>query len=256
MLTEKTFRPAGGGKCQCGIATVQVGDPLEVIADYDRPGNYVVTEASGEPVGFLSARHWVSVDLANDRIVLHASVNGIGSDQGGNDTITVRIVTGDTGDTFEMPAAVTRTYSVGLVGESHYQTAIRRCGPGDPVSLVHEPTNRFDNRAIAAKVMGQVIGYLPRDGWATAVLLDERKNIDGRIASIEQSGGGMLGVVVTVSIGAIMPAQSSSQTAVVRATTFSPTTVTATAEAVATASAAAAPPAPKRPGFFARLLGI
>lgn len=199
MLTEKTFRPAGANKCQYAISVVQPGDRLAVTPDQDCDGGYVLETLDRDPVGYLSGRHWVSIDLMSGRDVLHATVNCTGNSKDGYDTITVRIVTGDAGDTFEMPPVVPRTYRVGLAGESHREPAIRRCQIGDPVTLRHDVGNAYDPRAVAAFARGEHIGFLPRDGWLTVAIFDQGKQPDASILSMAAGGGGHIGVVLEVS---------------------------------------------------------
>lgn len=98
-----------------------------------------------------------------------------------------------------------KTYSVGLVGESNYLSEIRLSSVRERVSLEPEPDNPHDPRAIVARnAHGEVIGYLPRDGWLTGVILDEDKSVTAQIASIEGTGN-KLGVVLLVAIGGEMP---------------------------------------------------
>ncbi len=97
------------------------------------------------------------------------------------------------------PLLLPTVYPVGIVGEASYQPAIRRAKPGQPVSLVHEPSNPYDGRAICVQsVHGERIGYLPRDSWLHRVLLDEGREVAGRIKSIE---GKPMGVVLEVVVG-------------------------------------------------------
>jgi plastocyanin len=97
------------------------------------------------------------------------------------------------------PVLIPTVYPVGIVGEASYQPAIRRAKVGQAVRLVHEPSNPHDERAISVQsAMGECIGYLPRDSWLHRVLLDEGKQIAGRIKSIE---GSPRGVVLDVVVG-------------------------------------------------------
>lgn len=61
------------------------------------------------------------------------------------------------------------SYRVGIVGESHYQDAIRaECGKGkvrhecDAV-LVLEDSNAYDDQAVKVTISGGTVGYLSRD---------------------------------------------------------------------------------------------
>lgn len=61
-----------------------------------------------------------------------------------------------------------------LVGESRYQDALARCDPGAAVSLVREPENPHDPKAIAVKAAGETIGYIAaKDAADLAPALDE-----------------------------------------------------------------------------------
>lgn len=92
-------------------------------------------------------------------------------------------------------------YPVGIVGESHYQNAIRRCSNGDEVAIMHEPTNRYDARALrVSRLDGQTIGYIPKDSWVHRAVLDERKVAFAVIKSVATGSSGNLGVVLSVSL--------------------------------------------------------
>ena len=99
-----------------------------------------------------------------------------------------------------------KTYQVSIVGESHYRAAIRRCGIGDDVTLVPEPDNPHDPRAIAVlSERGEKIGYLPRESWLHRALLDEGKACDAIIGFMEKVGGGNIGVCLDVRMRAGEP---------------------------------------------------
>lgn len=93
-----------------------------------------------------------------------------------------------------------RPYSIGLVGERNYQHAIAALGEGEAVTLLHEPDNPYDERAIAAACHGDTIGYLPRDSWLTDALLDEGKGVTARIKRLNRGEAGVVGVVVEVRL--------------------------------------------------------
>lgn len=105
MLTEKTFKLAGSKRCQMELTSVEVGDELGVVIDLDRLGAYVVVNQESDTVGFLSASHWVSINLEEGQYVLHASVIGDGEDFDGDRYITIRVVTGSGEDEYPPPPA-------------------------------------------------------------------------------------------------------------------------------------------------------
>ena len=93
-----------------------------------------------------------------------------------------------------------RTYQLGIVGEATYQPAIRQCSEGQGVEVVHEPSNPYDNMALAVTADGQVIGYVPRDCWLRKAIHDEGKGCDATIRSINAGAKGLLGVVLDVRL--------------------------------------------------------
>lgn len=96
----------------------------------------------------------------------------------------------------------TERYKIGLRGESNYQPAIRQLSVGDPIHLQHEPENPHDRDAIAAlDGAGRRVGYIPRDSWVTRAMLDERKSVTARVATVDASGVGILGVVLDIVLG-------------------------------------------------------
>lgn len=66
-----------------------------------------------------------------------------------------------------------------LVGESHYQPALRAAKKGAAVALIHEPTNIHDPRAVRAQTGdGSTIGYLARaDAEVLHSSLDELESV-------------------------------------------------------------------------------
>jgi len=78
------------------------------------------------------------------------------------------------------------TYTLSIVGESHYQDAIRPCRQGDRVILKREPENPHDENAVAVfRENGEQIGYLSRDHaeWVARVI-DEGKEVEAKIKRI------------------------------------------------------------------------
>lgn len=97
-----------------------------------------------------------------------------------------------------------KSYSVEVVGESNYQGVIEGLREGEHVSLVPEPDNPHDPRAISVRDGdGAVFGYIARDHWLTRAIHDEGKVADATVKSI--NGGTpdapSLGVVLTVTLG-------------------------------------------------------
>lgn len=93
-------------------------------------------------------------------------------------------------------------HPVGIVGESNYQDAIKRCKVGEEVEVVREPTNPHDNLALAVlSERGEVIGYIPRKSWLRKAIHKEGRNCVAHIISIAPPEPGLpLGVVIDVFI--------------------------------------------------------
>ena len=91
-------------------------------------------------------------------------------------------------------------YKIGLAGEINYQAAIEKCTVGMPVLLLPDFENPHDSRAIAAMTdQNETIGYLPRDGWLTEAILEDRKLPMCFVHSIAGEPG-RLGVVCEVQL--------------------------------------------------------
>lgn len=94
-------------------------------------------------------------------------------------------------------------YTTPLVAESFYQAEIAQVREGDAITLAHEPSNKFDSRAIQAITSnGQVIGYLKRESWLGRLIIDEGAKVTATIARV--TGGGInqhKGIILTVRTG-------------------------------------------------------
>jgi hypothetical protein len=94
-----------------------------------------------------------------------------------------------------------QVYKLGLVGESNYQSFIRRCSVGERVYLVEEMNNPYDAGALAVtRDGGATLGYVPRDSWLRRVA-EEGKQTRLTVKSIADGGSGHLGVVLNVEVG-------------------------------------------------------
>lgn len=93
-------------------------------------------------------------------------------------------------------------YPVPLVGEQHYQDAIRHCSPGQPVTLYHEVGNPHDDDAIVAiSAGGAKIGYVPRDSFVQEVVHDQGRGCAATILSVAPGSRGFDEVVLDVTVG-------------------------------------------------------
>lgn len=97
-------------------------------------------------------------------------------------------------------------YSIGIVGESFAnddgssrQEEIRRCCPGEAVTLERDPGNVHDAKCVKVLSARRVqIGNISRDHPWICERLDRGAFIDARIWKIAKGAKGMCGVVLTV----------------------------------------------------------
>ena len=94
-----------------------------------------------------------------------------------------------------------KKYPTSIVGERSYQPAIGRCREGEPVTLMLEPDNPYDGDAIAVvSKRGETIGYLGRDNWLRAPVLEEGKGCTATIAKILPGDKAIRGVVLDAAV--------------------------------------------------------
>lgn len=68
------------------------------------------------------------------------------------------------------------------------QTLWPQLAVGQPLQLIREPENTYDNRAVRVEWQGQKLGYLPRlDNAAVSQLLDRGEVLNAVIAGLENS---------------------------------------------------------------------
>lgn len=95
-------------------------------------------------------------------------------------------------------------YDISIVGESKYQSAIRKCSEGERVGLHHEHDNPHDPHAIMViSERGETIGYIARDSWLKRVVFEEGRKLSSSYIKRIHGGTGRkrnLGVVLTITI--------------------------------------------------------
>jgi hypothetical protein len=190
------------------IRSCGFGTPVELLPDMQKPGCWMVLNAAGVPLGRLLARHAVARELAAGRKLLFAEVSNLLFPNASRTdfAVSIRAITGDQDDVWTPPVVEPRplrSYSVGIVGESNYQAAIRRSRPFEPVLLFHELGNPFDPDAIVIRTSrGETIGYIARESWVQRVVHEDGEGCEAHIQSIAHGGGGTLGVVLELSVTA------------------------------------------------------
>lgn len=187
-----------------GLTADALGQPVTIVRDPADPTTVLVHNGAGQPVGILPRRGKLCKAILAGARIGHASWQGIGEPgaDGCPSKLRVRVVIVDEGEHYEHPpVAPPRTYQVGIVGESNYQPAIRRCSPGQQVQIVREQGNPHDRQALAVVTSsGATIGYIPRDHWLQRAVHDEGKGCDATIRRISSGGAGSLGVVLDVAL--------------------------------------------------------
>lgn len=96
---------------------------------------------------------------------------------------------------------MSKIYPQGIVGEQHYQDAVKTCRTGERVFICHEPDNPHDELALKVETAGgQTIGYLPKDCWIREAVHEQGRGVTATILSLEKSPRGFMGVVLNVTL--------------------------------------------------------
>ena len=96
---------------------------------------------------------------------------------------------------------MSKIYPVGLVGESNYQVAIRRCSEGQGAKVVVEIDNPYDELALAVvSEKGETLGYIARDSWLRDAIHEQGLGCEAVIKTIGVGETGLYGVVLDVSL--------------------------------------------------------
>ena len=97
--------------------------------------------------------------------------------------------------------ATSKKYPTSIVGERSYQPAIFKCVAGQPVTLLRERDNPYDDLAIVVVCERRAtIGYIARDSWLRDAIHDDAKGCRATIKSIDTGEAGVLGVVLDVEL--------------------------------------------------------
>ena len=102
-------------------------------------------------------------------------------------------------------------YPEGVVGESFHQDAVRRCRPGMPATIVHQPANLDDRKALAVFVGDAQVGHISRASWIQRAWHDEGKRFVAMVQDTPRQRG-VTGIVLSVAI--IDPTAAPAPTAV------------------------------------------
>ena len=72
---------------------------------------------------------------------------------------------------------------------------------GDPLTLVREPANPYDRRAVRIDWQGQKLGYVPRtENVTVAQMLDRGERLEAVISRLQSSGGPWERLRVAISL--------------------------------------------------------
>lgn len=212
MERSLSVRPLGTAAQTDAIDRTRENELITVRVRSDGSNSVEFLNAAGALLGHVTARHGLAKELQQGRVVTFARFTGRR-----NDGVTIRVTTGDPGDTvspytLEWHARImgeasdnrprsNGPYYVNIVGESYWQDEIARCSVGEEVILAHDTNNSHDPRAIA--VVGpryERIGFLPRDGWLTRALIDEKHSYKATISDLHQASGERLHIAVVLSV--------------------------------------------------------
>lgn len=97
-------------------------------------------------------------------------------------------------------------YPIGIVGESFEnedgssrQAEIKRCSPGEPVTLERDPQNKYDPNCVRViSVRGIQIGNISREDDWICERLDRGGFVDARVLRVGKGAKGKFGVVICV----------------------------------------------------------
>jgi hypothetical protein len=96
---------------------------------------------------------------------------------------------------------IMKLYSVGIVGETNYQTEISRTSPGERAWICFEEGNPYDSQALRVEnACGKTIGYIARSSWLRDAIFDQGRGVTATIKDIARAPGGALGVVLDVTL--------------------------------------------------------
>lgn len=207
---NSSVRPLGTEDKQDIIGKMVANELVSVAPDPQGAARLNFSNARGEVLGFVTARHALAKEVASGRKVLFARLTGFRQDG-----ITIRVTTGDDADTLskytlewhdkvlEHPSGrrSDKAYRQNIVGESYRQQAISRTSVGEAVKLVHDKANQHDARAVAVlNPAGDQLGFLPRGGWLTGVLIDDGLDVSARVLEIHQPDGARSHAAVVLEV--------------------------------------------------------
>lgn len=97
-----------------------------------------------------------------------------------------------------------------LVGVSHFQDALTRCAPGQPVKIIHEPDNPHDEMALRVDSMtGETIGYLPRRSPVHVAVHQHGRGVSAVIDSMGMGRACLIGARLSLALcDDVVPVQS------------------------------------------------
>ena len=85
------------------------------------------------------------------------------------------------------------------------QKTIKNLHKGDLISLIPEPDNQYDQKAVRVESNGKVIGYVKRGGWLQEAISDKHVKFNGEV--YEVSGGGQYSYGVVMKLTPVMEGQ-------------------------------------------------
>ena len=93
---------------------------------------------------------------------------------------------------------MSRSYPVGIAGESFYQEAIGCCAVGDTVQIFWESDNPHGRDALVCYSRDRRIGHVPEENWLMAAVYEDGYACEAFIKAFNE-GQEFVGVVLDVS---------------------------------------------------------
>ena len=87
---------------------------------------------------------------------------------------------------------------VGVTFEGRQET-IKNLRRGDLISLIPEPENKYDPKAIRVESAGKILGYVQKNGWLQEAINEKNAKFNAEVYEISGGGKFSYGVVMKLT---------------------------------------------------------